>query len=555
MSIENVRNQVVKFVNTNVPSTICINGKWGAGKTFMWNETIKSELEKEGFEGFKLYSYVSLFGLNSLSNLKFSIFECSKDFNTSSKDEGLKENLTSQYKTLKNKLKNLSQWLGAKDIAMNMGIDVSAIAFSSLNNCLICIDDFERRGEGLSAQDVLGLISYLREAKNCSVAIILNEQELGEEKGVFDRYLEKVIDLKLAYDPNFEDIAKICLREDDDKTVALKDCCKKLNMTNIRTIKKIKRLIADAFDNLDNKAPGELQQQIIHTLTILGQAYFEDQTFYKFIIRDYRVRALGDSVKLTTEQIRYRTRLNKYGFTYIEELNQCLMNGIEKGYFEGEKLNLELDKLHESIKKQKARREYEESWAPYHNTFDDNIKEIIDSVYSSFKKNIDYLYIPDVNYAVRFFKKFEDEERASELINLFVNHKDRGQKFWDARQYSTLKKWDPELLAILNKKFGTEKEVLPPREILLSIARGDRWSMEDTEYLASLSDEEYVEMIKNENSEELYEIVKTGLSFGNSSDNHRQVSIKMVKALKKIAKGSKLNEDRMKKYNIPEIDC
>ena len=69
---------------------------------------------------------------------------------------------------------------------------VQGMLFASVRNQLICIDDFKRRGEGLKPKDVLGLISSLREQRNCKVVLILNYEHLDEEaRQEFETHLER----------------------------------------------------------------------------------------------------------------------------------------------------------------------------------------------------------------------------------------------------------------------------------------------------------------------------------------------------------------------------
>ena len=73
MSIEIINQQIDKFLSTEAPEVIVVKGKWGIGKTFSWNKFL---LDAKNNSRIKLnkYSYVSLFGINSLEAFKFSIF-------------------------------------------------------------------------------------------------------------------------------------------------------------------------------------------------------------------------------------------------------------------------------------------------------------------------------------------------------------------------------------------------------------------------------------------------------------------------------------------------
>jgi hypothetical protein len=43
---------------------------------------------------------------------------------------------------------------------------IQSVSFYSLRKAIICIDDFERKGKNLDAQDIMGLVSFLKEQKN-----------------------------------------------------------------------------------------------------------------------------------------------------------------------------------------------------------------------------------------------------------------------------------------------------------------------------------------------------------------------------------------------------
>jgi hypothetical protein len=89
---------------------------------------------------------------------------------------------------------------------------VRTISFLTVSNQIICIDDIERKGQNLRTQDVLGLVSQLRERRKCKVVLILNENELDDpDKKQLARYHEKVIDSSLLFAPTAQDCVDIAL--------------------------------------------------------------------------------------------------------------------------------------------------------------------------------------------------------------------------------------------------------------------------------------------------------------------------------------------------------
>jgi hypothetical protein len=56
------------------------------------------------------------------------------------------------------------------------------LLFSAIRNQIVCVDDLERRGSGLSVKDVFGLISYLREQRKCKIVVLPNQRQLERDK-------------------------------------------------------------------------------------------------------------------------------------------------------------------------------------------------------------------------------------------------------------------------------------------------------------------------------------------------------------------------------------
>ena len=141
--------------------TLCFSGHWGVGKTYTW-QTILTKATISNDVGLKRYGYVSLFGINSLDDLKLTIFENS--------DFLLKEDAsaTGQAKEAGNWLYRLGRKstpiAGELPLIGKLIKSGGALFFSTVRDQIVCIDDLERRGSGLAVKDVLGLISFLERA-------------------------------------------------------------------------------------------------------------------------------------------------------------------------------------------------------------------------------------------------------------------------------------------------------------------------------------------------------------------------------------------------------
>ncbi|MGO7897940.1 hypothetical protein ACC719_10760 [Rhizobium ruizarguesonis] len=74
MSLDLIEKEILRFLADSEPEVLCIRGKWGVGKTHTWDRLLAKATYNNAV-ALKKYAYVTLFGLNSLEDLRFSIFE------------------------------------------------------------------------------------------------------------------------------------------------------------------------------------------------------------------------------------------------------------------------------------------------------------------------------------------------------------------------------------------------------------------------------------------------------------------------------------------------
>src|SRR5688572_5527002 len=148
MSLQMVEAEIAKFLTTERAEVLCINGKWGVGKTYSWNRLLKNACSSHRI-ALKSYAYVSLFGINSLDQLKFSIFE-----NTvAAEDAGIEasiESFQTNADAVMNRLgRKALPFLQSTPVVRNYASALQSLSFLSVRNCIVCVDDLERKGNQL----------------------------------------------------------------------------------------------------------------------------------------------------------------------------------------------------------------------------------------------------------------------------------------------------------------------------------------------------------------------------------------------------------------------
>lgn len=177
------------FKNDNEFVTI-LSGDWGIGKTHFW-EDIAKDFSKD-------YVYISLFGKNSLNEIKQEILLTISD-----------------RACFADKIKKYSE-LG-KVIGIDLSLFATFINKEYFKNIKICFDDIERISNQLELKDFMGFLSQLKEQNKCQIIVILNENELenlsqidGKKYNeIFSLYKEKIVDYEFHYCPSIKECFEV----------------------------------------------------------------------------------------------------------------------------------------------------------------------------------------------------------------------------------------------------------------------------------------------------------------------------------------------------------
>lgn len=243
----------------NKGMAIAITGSWGVGKTFFWNKFRKNYQLK------KKYVYVSLFGLESLSDLKTHIYSHIENNSSTIEIPRWIRGLPSIFKDTK-----ISQF----------GISSSAKIFDSLmfnqvKDAIICFDDFERMSNKLDIKDVMGLANQLKLERNCQVVLILDESKTeNENKKKYAEYKEKLVDAEIK----ITTVEPLLRENTQDIDVPLIDLmvefAEKLEIHNFRFFQKVIKLYGKFIEQLPREVAYSTKEIIL--IRILQGNFIED---------------------------------------------------------------------------------------------------------------------------------------------------------------------------------------------------------------------------------------------------------------------------------------
>ena len=173
--MEDLVESILDYVRSDYTDyAIMINGEWGSGKTYFWNNKIKPKIESMQLNG-KRYTaiYMSLYGISNLEEISKKIFIET----TQLMDKNLKKfmdasGVTSIPEYAKTGL-DMANFFG---VTQN-GDRIDYGQFFSTDDKVLCFDDLERAN--VDVIDILGYINNFVEHDHIKTIIICNEKELS----------------------------------------------------------------------------------------------------------------------------------------------------------------------------------------------------------------------------------------------------------------------------------------------------------------------------------------------------------------------------------------
>lgn len=558
-----VRAEIERFLSGTDPEVLCISGKWGVGKTFSWNSYLQSAKEK-GEVGLKRYAYVSLFGLKSLEELKYALFESTKptaDIGEKLQwdDLDLREAENRNLKNIWSKFENRFRWISSRllnlpAIQNSIGLTES-ILFYWVGKQLICIDDLERAGNGLTVKDVFGLVSFLRDQRKCKVVLLLNDEKIKEdEKGDFDTQFEKAVDTHLDFVPTPEEAAGIAFPEPEDFRKALHDHCITLGITNIRVIKKIEKICSRLGEILAEKYP-ELLHQTYHSAALFGWSKYQkdDQPPPFDFLKDFK-RLSGlfrDKENPPENDVRWSALMKEYKFANVDDFDTAIYSVIDSGLYSREVLLTAAEKQSQGIAKDKQTQAISEAWDLYHDSFENNEKEVMDQIFKATAENAKVLSPSNLEGAVRTLKEFDRKEKAAELIKKYVEERGTEKEIFDLKHQpfgSDVK--DPDVIKAFEEKLSAFVDTRNPADVLEGMIINRGWNPAEEELVSKLSEDDFYKIFKAEKKTRLHRVVKAALRLGQGNQDLTSITEKATNALIRIAKENKLNANRVAAQGI-----
>lgn len=548
MSLEFVKGQLSDFISSEEPEVMAIQGEWGIGKTYTWNTFLKDNKARILFNR---YSYVSLFGINSLDSLKYSIFEntITREYIGNKPDlETATTNATGIVEMFSRKVAGV---LKEVPVVKNFTSTLEIMSFMTVAKMIVVIDDLERRGKNLEVKDVLGLVSLLKEQKDCKVVLLLNNGSNGMED--YSTYKEKVIDREITYNPTPEECASIAYNNDINLYNLLSKHTISLGIKNIRILKKIERFILALMPKINGDAE-TISNEVAHSLTLYCWSHYTFSPDGNVPSLEYisNIKNIYIYDKEEGKEKNWLNTLLKYGYKNTNKLDEVLIDMVKYGYIDTNRFQIQVGVRNDEIIRDNKRGSLFEAWQYFHNSFDDNQIEVVEKLYQAVLDGMKYVTPSDLDSVVGLFRDFDENIKAAELIDNFIKYANNALNEYVQSIYMNVHPVKDAELLLKIKEYSLGRDMEDSiGDVLTKLSGQNGWSDRHEVILDSASEDDYYKLFKDIILDGGDSIIATALKFGNysnGSDRMNRIGEKAKNALIRIGNESSINKIRVKRY-------
>lgn len=345
MSLLKTKERLVRLLGQDDNSVIALSGKWGTGKTHLWNE-VKDASDDEKV---KKALYVSLFGLSSVDQVKRKLIESAIPGVES--HGGVFDGIKSLFNA---GVTAASQHY--KAMAALKDLNVLLMAPVVLRDKLIVIDDIERKHAKLGIDEVLGFIDDYSKQFRVRFVLVLNDDQLstdGDQAKLWATFREKVIDEEVRLSTSPEEAFSIAIKLTPSKYAqALGRAIAICRLTNIRIVGKVVKTTNQILTDRD--LDQAIQARVVSSIVLFSAIHYRgipDGPDFQFALNvanpDWMHFGRDKNAEPTEQEKRedrWRLLMQELGVHGCDEFEKVLVEFLESGLFDADRVQAIIDR-------------------------------------------------------------------------------------------------------------------------------------------------------------------------------------------------------------------
>ena len=568
-----LNDSLTQLIESPIPRALVLQGTWGRGKTHLWRMIWSEYVQRFQKEEKKLtrYSYVSLFGLNSLDELKQAIFESNEELlvqqETIAEGAGIAGKTKRFFSRNTPKVKKTGALLANSTdisggwISGSLGNAYRAFSFFRVRDMLVCLDDIERRGDGLRLLDVLGLISLLWEQRGCRVLIIMNNKSFSpDDEQVWEKNKEKVFQSEITFSPSTEECVEIIFRGAQQSMLRseAKRSLIDLKVTNIRIVERVRSFV-EQIEVVTRKlaVSKETQATIARCLVLAVYCHSgrgEGAPPLDYAIKYNALNAMFSSKEKqekSEEQQFWDEELRSYRFDIADDIDREVVRAVRRGYLDNSSLVSAIEAADASVDSRNLKDNYSNAWRMWHDWFSDNRDSVVNAFRESFPAAAGEISSINADGTIRLMREIGENTLADEFVRVWIDARrsDRIEELSIKSLNHFEKITDEALIQGAASAYLHEKILLPLSQAMSRLGKHEGHSHEVAEAIASIDANELFDYLISNPGEETQAAISACLNLGGDhrNKNYHLAANKAKEAIRLIAAISPFNDLRMRK--------
>jgi hypothetical protein len=531
-------NEVRAFLKSGQQKVLLIHGKWGTGKTYFWRRFVE-ENKTAITEAF--YSYVSLFGSASVSNIKSLAVFGGKAL----REAGDPDQAWQRTKTWFAKRRKYFESINIPYLG-NLASILPGIEELLIKDYLVCFDDLERRNRALDLEQFFGLVAVLKEQNDCRIVIVCNEEELSpRDRRILAKYREKIVDRQLTYEPPFEENFRLIFSE-NDKT--LREVFGALHLNNIRVFQQTSWCLR-YFEPYLMGYRGVFVEQFRQQCTKLACVHYalsKHLTFEQVRSVSWLLAGWERRAEIQTESSRLIEQLE---FS-PSDADDLIIDYFRNGYCNVSKLREVVARLNENFKRREGDAAIHAVWALVYDNFRADLNAVEDAALKCIEQFRGYLRIDSLKYLLDFLHEIDPKFDKVVLLEQLALEAVQTTDFEILQQIKAAGISGAVKSAVEERG----KELVPKRtvgDLIAALSHPDSWNPKDIAELDKYSDPELRDwFLEADGSRLLGDIAIVAVRARTSGPEEfgRGLAAKVRRVMEALAKRSNLDAFRVNKY-------
>lgn len=358
----------------------------------------------------------------------------------------------------------------------------------------------------------------------------------------------------MVFAPTATEAVAIAVEGKDKLSALIAEHCIRLRISNIRVIKKIERMVG-MITPLVEEFDEAILRQVVHSITLLGwckldsgakppsMSYVRQSSLFRYVDRKNNKQAPSADEK------RWDAILQSYDWGNLDNLDMALFDFVESSAMDSEEIKRCARKQQDELNRKAKANSFEQAWRLFHDSFEDNTGEVCLALVNGFKDNFVVLSRRNLDEVASVLRELDGDRSADELIEFA--EKEGDQDYWTADDPFDNRIRDARIKAIVDSRREAAKPKLDFEVDLVSAAQNPNSSK--IAELAKIPVDEYQRLFESRTDAQLRSVILSALDYRrimNASDDERAIVARAEAALRNIGRRTKLNELRVRRYDV-----